>query len=192
MKTRSLRDTTCAVRVLNGSYDGPGTICLQACDRDEFATVGHVGSGWPEFGQEEIPGDGKAIDSVAIARRLLAAWTWGHDDKRTTTSAAKTGRGTGGIPPVVQLEEGVWRPMVTREGIERERVLSHLGCSGGNAGAPQPRVVDITAAVRALRRVVDSHVCGCARAACTRCACMEQEQAEASAGLDLLLGLVSQ
>lgn len=71
---RPLREVVNQVRACNDDFDGPGTICLQLIDGNEFAEVGHVGGGWTELGREDLPGDGRPCDAVAIARRLLAAF----------------------------------------------------------------------------------------------------------------------
>jgi hypothetical protein len=74
LKPRPLRHVTNQVRDLNTHFDGPGTVCLVAIGGNEFLEVMHVGSTWPEYGSEDLPGDGLPVDAVAVARRLLAAW----------------------------------------------------------------------------------------------------------------------
>lgn len=72
----TLREATRQVRELNEAYDGPGGVSLHE-------TIGHqvYVSGYDfregedrEHGYEEVPGDGRPCDAVAIARRLLAAF----------------------------------------------------------------------------------------------------------------------
>lgn len=75
-----LCDVTREVRRLNAAFDGPGTVCLQLID-GWYTEVGHVSSGWTEIGSEDIPGDDRPCDAVAIARRLLAAFRDFRDEE---------------------------------------------------------------------------------------------------------------
>lgn len=75
MNRLTLRKLTAEVRACNNAYDGPGPIALDSTGA--IVPFEHGPADVVTHG-EEIPGDGKPVDAVAIARRLLAAWRDAH------------------------------------------------------------------------------------------------------------------
>lgn len=73
MKAPTLRSVTAEVRDLNAKFDGPGEVGISSGGRVLY-TDGLADMQGCLAGREELPGDGRPVDAVAVARRLLAAW----------------------------------------------------------------------------------------------------------------------
>lgn len=78
MKPPSLREVTSLLRSANAAFDGPGFITLSIGPRGGIGLVNHderkryAHTCALSEHSEEIPGDGRKFDPVAIARRLIA------------------------------------------------------------------------------------------------------------------------
>lgn len=75
-----LRQVVSELRELNADFDGPGNVALWLItamhDGPYWAVGGWESEPYPygvQFGREEIPGDERAFDTLAVARRLLAS-----------------------------------------------------------------------------------------------------------------------
>lgn len=68
-KLPTVRALAAQLRDLNRHYDGPGPVQLERYERRWHLTP---------LGREEIPGDNRPFDAVALARRLLADYRDAH------------------------------------------------------------------------------------------------------------------
>jgi hypothetical protein len=73
MKAPTLRSVAADVRDLNAKFDGEGEVGISNGGRVLYQDGLGDMTGCLA-GHEVLPGDGRPVDAVAVARRLLAAW----------------------------------------------------------------------------------------------------------------------
>ena len=76
-KPPTLRTLAQMVRQAAATWDGGEYAALTWCENPEqwtLETLDHLTASGEQYGREWIDGEGRPVDSIAVARRLLAAY----------------------------------------------------------------------------------------------------------------------